>query len=89
VPTIEKVERVTKMPSSKVKRLEQQNTHQNIKCTFVNNQFFSVNLGFTFRGKGKPEWMEKILMKKLDEKSCMTNQLGFILVLHIKIQVGY
>jgi hypothetical protein len=29
------------------------------------------------------------LMKKLDEKSCMNNQPGYILVLHTKIQVGY
>lgn len=27
--------------------------------------------------------------KKIDEKSCMNNQLGYILVLHTKIQVGY
>jgi hypothetical protein len=29
------------------------------------------------------------LMKKLDEKSCINNQLGYILVLYTNIQVGY
>jgi len=66
--SIETVKWVNKKPSSKVKRLEKQNAQHNGKCIFVNNQMFRVNLGFTFSAKGKPKWMEKNLMKKLDEK---------------------
>jgi hypothetical protein len=73
----------------KVKRLEKQNAQHTSKCIFVNNQLFKVNLGFTFSAKGKPKWMEKNLMKNLDEKSCMNNQPRYILVLYTNIQVGY
>jgi hypothetical protein len=36
-----------------------------------------------------PKWMNKKIMKKLDEKSWMNNWPGYILVLYTIIQVGY
>jgi len=87
--SIETVKRLNKKPSLKVKRLEKQNAQHNGKCIFVNNKLFRVNLRFTLSGKGKPKWMEKNLVKKFDEKSCMNNQLEYILVLYTNIQVGY
>jgi hypothetical protein len=44
----------------------------------VNNQLFKINLGFTLREKRKLEWMEKKLMKKLDEKVVSITNLGIL-----------